>query len=196
MKNIKSWNNFTIISEGLTYHIENNLSIAEPIYRIGSEKWHNLITECKSLYKQGKDFGDDNELLETDMGEIGMYITPGETDGIEVLLDIPFEDDDELNEAEYKGKKVSLSKPFRSSGPKKYAVYVKNPKTDKVIKVNFGDAKGGLRSKINDPDARRQFSQRHSCSTKKDKTTPGYWSCRLPRYSKLLGLAGNFKGYW
>ena len=40
------------------------------------------------------------------------------------------------------------------------------------------------------------FAARHKCSTKKDKTKAGYWSCRLPRYAKLLGLKSNFGGFW
>lgn len=99
-------------------------------------------------------------------------------------------------EAEYKGRKVELNKPTRSSGPKKYKVYVKNPKTGNVIKVNFGDVKGGLTSKINDKDARKAFADRHNCETKKDKTKPGYWSCNLPKYAKSLGLSGGGNFYW
>ena len=46
-----------------------------------------------------------------------------------------------------------LNKPKRSGGPSKYVVYVKNPKTGNVMKINFGDKKGGLTSRINDSDA-------------------------------------------
>ena len=80
----------------------------------------------------------------------------------------------ELNESEYQGKKVRLNYPTRSSGPKKYKVFVKNPKTGKVIKVNFGDVSGGLSAKVSDPKARKSFAARHQCHLKKDKTKPGY----------------------
>jgi len=100
-----------------------------------------------------------------------------------------------LSEAEYKGKKVELNKPMRdSSGGKAYKVYVKDPKTGNIKTVRFGS--GGLRAKINDPKARQAFAKRHKCSTKKDKTKASYWSCRLPRYAKLLGLKSNFSGFW
>lgn len=102
----------------------------------------------------------------------------------------------ELEEAEYDGRDVDLNKPMRSSGPTKYQVYVRNPKTDKVIKVNFGDEKGGLSSKINDPEARKSFVARHNCEDKKDKTKAGYWSCRLPRYWKELGLKKTSHKWW
>ena len=100
-----------------------------------------------------------------------------------------------LDEAKYKGKEVKLNKPMRSSGPKKYKVYTKNAKGNVVV-VNFGDAKGGLTAKINNAKARKAFSDRHNCPTKKDKTKAGYWSCRLPRYASLLGLKSSFGGYW
>ena len=100
-----------------------------------------------------------------------------------------------LAEAKYQGREVKLNKPQRSSGPKKYKVYTKNAKGN-VIVVNFGDAKGGLTAKINNAKARKAFSDRHNCPTKKDKTKAGYWSCRLPRYASLLGLKSSFGGYW
>jgi len=99
----------------------------------------------------------------------------------------------QLDEAKKNTKK--LNKPMRdSSGGKAYKVYVKDPKTKKIKTVRFGS--GGLRAKINDKKARNAFASRHKCSTKKDKTKAGYWSCRLPRYAKLLGLKSNFGGFW
>jgi hypothetical protein len=89
-----------------------------------------------------------------------------------------------------------LNKPKRSSGKKKYVVYVKNPKTGNVKKIEFGDEKGGLTSKINDRDAARNFASRHNCDTKTDKTKPGYWACRLPKYAKDLGLKGGGSYFW
>ena len=88
-----------------------------------------------------------------------------------------------------------IGKPMRdTSGGKAYKVYVKDPKTKKVKTVRFGS--GGLRAKINDSKARAAFAARHKCSTKKDRTKAGYWSCRLPRYAKLLGLKSSFSGFW
>ena len=104
----------------------------------------------------------------------------------------------DLSEAKKKkGKNENkpIGKPMRdTSGGKAYKVYVRDPKTKKVKTVRFGS--GGLRAKINDSKARAAFAARHKCSTKKDKTKAGYWSCRLPRYAKLLGLKSNFGGFW
>jgi len=83
----------------------------------------------------------------------------------------------ELMESEYQGKTVSLGKPFRTpGGPKKFAVYVKNGKGN-VVKVTFGDP--NLSIKRDNPTRKKAFRARHKCSQKKDRTSAGYWSCRM-----------------
>lgn len=99
-----------------------------------------------------------------------------------------------LNEAEKK-KQPALGKPKRG-GSKKFYVYVKDPRTKRIKKVSFGMAGGGLHAKLNNPKARQAFSKRHNCPQKKDRTKASYWSCRLPRYSKLLGFKTTFSGFW
>lgn len=107
----------------------------------------------------------------------------------------PFSLDTIINEAKKKKKDPPIGKPMRdSSGGKAYKVYVRDPKTKNIKTVRFGS--GGLRAKINDPKARQAFAKRHKCSTKKDRTKASYWSCRLPRYAKLLGLKSSFSGFW
>ena len=86
--------------------------------------------------------------------------------------------------AEYQGKKVTLNKPFRTQGgKKKFAVYVQNP-AGKVVIVRFGDP--NMEIKRDDPKRRKAFRDRHNCSEKKDRTTPGYWSCRQWRGSNKV----------
>jgi hypothetical protein len=99
-----------------------------------------------------------------------------------------------LDEAEKK-KQPALGKPKRG-GSKKFYVYVKDPRTKRIKKVSFGMAGGGLRAKLNNSKARSAFSKRHNCPQKKDRTKASYWSCRLPRYAKLLGFKTTFSGYW
>ena len=109
----------------------------------------------------------------------------------------PSKEREELPVAEAKAKKSNkkLNKPMRdSSGGKAYKVYVKDPKTGNIKTVRFGS--GGLKAKINNKKARTAFAKRHNCANKKDKTKAGYWSCRLPRYAKLLGLKSSFSGFW
>lgn len=95
-----------------------------------------------------------------------------------------------LDEAEYQGKKVDLNSPKRG-GPKKFYVYVKNPKTGRVKKISWGDT-SGLSVKAKNRGAVRSFVARHKCKQKNDKMKAGYWACRTPRY-KALGVKG---GQW
>lgn len=83
---------------------------------------------------------------------------------------------DELNEAEYQGRKVTLNKPMRGD-VKKFKVYVKDPKTGNVKKVNFGDP--DMRIRKSNPEARKSFRARHKCDQQKDKTSAAYWSCKM-----------------
>ena len=78
-------------------------------------------------------------------------------------------------EAKYQGRTVPLGKPMRGDS-KKFKVYVKNPKTDKVVKVNFG-AKG-MNIKKNNPKRRSAFRARHNCKNPGPRTKARYWSCR------------------
>lgn len=180
------------ISENLIYHLDNNISVLDNIFRPGSDAFFSLLKEARENFNNIELLDIDRQLFEnTDLGEFV------EIDGQMIPLDLPMLDQESINEAEYKGKKVKLNKPMRNTGSgKKYKVYVKNPKTGKVKVVRFGDLKGGLASKINDPEARRDFAKRHKCKDKKDKTKPGYWSCNLPRYAKYLGLSGGGNFYW
>jgi len=81
----------------------------------------------------------------------------------------------EINEAEYQGRKVPLGKPMRGD-IKKFKVYVKNPKTGKVVKVNFGQK--GMNIKKNNPKRRAAFRARHNCANPGPRTKARYWSCR------------------
>ena len=92
-----------------------------------------------------------------------------------------------INEAEYKGKKVTLNKPTKGD-VKKFKVYVKNDKGN-VIKVNFGDPNMEIRR--DNAEAKKSFRARHKCSEKKDKTTAGYWSCKMWSNKKVSDITEN-----
>ena len=85
------------------------------------------------------------------------------------------EDETELFDAEYRGRKVPLNKPMRGD-VKKFKVFVKDPKTGNVKKVNFGDPK--MRIRKSNPKARKSFRARHNCDNPGPKTKARYWSCR------------------
>jgi len=80
-----------------------------------------------------------------------------------------------LEEAKYQGKTVPLNKPMKGD-VKKSKVYVKDPKTGNVKKVNFGDKK--MRIKKSNPKRRKSFRARHNCKNPGPKTKARYWSCR------------------
>ena len=87
---------------------------------------------------------------------------------------------EDINEAEYQGRKVKLGKPMQGD-TKKFKVYVKNPKGN-VVKVNFGQgggAKGGtMRIRKSNPKARKSFRARHNCDSPGPRHKARYWSCR------------------
>jgi hypothetical protein len=196
-----------ILSENLRYHVVNQLPLTENTFRYGSQSFLNLWAEARSLYLREIIHvnEDDKQILEeTDLGNYGMYENQRVALDLLMLLE-------EVNSPAYKGpegyddasdsyinetdkKNPPLGKPKRG-GSKKFYVYVKNPKTKKIKKVSFGDT-SGLSAKINNPEARRAFAARHDCKNKTDKTKASYWSCRLPRYAKLLGLKSSFSGFW
>lgn len=78
--------------------------------------------------------------------------------------------------ATYKGKTVTLNKPFRTKGPKKFAVYVKNDKGNVVV-VRFGDPNMSI--KRDDPERRKSFRARHGCDNPGPKWKAKYWSCKF-----------------
>ena len=78
-------------------------------------------------------------------------------------------------EAEYRGRKVKLGKPTRGD-VKKFKVYVRDPKTKNIKKVNFGDP--NMRIKKSSPARRRSFRARHNCDNPGPRTKARYWSCR------------------
>lgn len=97
---------------------------------------------------------------------------------------IPMEEDN-MSEAEYQGRNVPLGKPMRGD-VKKFKVYVKDPKTGNVKKVNFGH--GGtsakragqktMKIKKSNPARRKSFRARHNCANPGPRTKARYWSCR------------------
>ena len=180
----------SLLSENLQYHIDKQIPLFETVFRIGSNAHLKLIKEARKMYSRNViDLCEEDEhLIKTHLGEFALY------ENESVPLDLPMLEEAEIDEAEFKGKDVSLNKPKRG-GSKKYYVYVKSPKTGKVKKVSFGDTTG-LSAKIHNKEARNAFAARHDCKNKKDRTKAGYWSCNLPRYAKALGLGANMNTYW
>ena len=147
----------------------------EEILNNGHDWAQDHISEAKNNMDQVFDFlmneikGEDSEFqTESYLPNIrGKKIYEDQYGSVEILP---------IQESEYKGRKVTLNKPFYTpDGPKKRSVYVKNSKGN-IVKVNFGDP--NMEIKRDSPSHRKSFRARHKCSEKKDKTTPGYWSCK------------------
>lgn len=79
------------------------------------------------------------------------------------------------DEAKYQGREVALGKPMQGD-VKKFKVYVKDPGTGNVKKVNFGDKT--MRIKKSNPARRKSFRARHNCANPGPRTKARYWSCR------------------
>jgi hypothetical protein len=178
------------VSDELKYHIDNNMTLTNNVFRVYSESYFNLVNEVRELWNEGKiDLNEDDILMvESDLGKkvkIGKNL---------IYLDAPYiyeteTEEDILREAKLHGKNVQLNKPHRTpGGPKKFAVYVKS-KTGGVKKVTFGDPK--LKVRNANKKAAKSFRARHKCSQKTDRTTAGYWSCHIGRYAKQLGLSSS-----
>jgi hypothetical protein len=82
---------------------------------------------------------------------------------------------EQIGEAEYQGRKVPVGKPMRGD-VKKFKVFVKDPSTGNIKKVNFGDKK--MRIKKSNPARRKSFRARHNCDNPGPRTKARYWSCR------------------
>ena len=120
----------------------------------------------KQLLKEWKQFLNEEEEY--------YYISDASYDDGSIVEDVEFWDD-VVVEAEYRGRKVKLNKPTRGD-VKKFKVFVKDPKTGNVKKVNFGDK--NMRIKKSNPKRRKSFRARHNCDNPGPKTKARYWSCR------------------
>lgn len=180
------------VTKNLQYHIDNKIPLFNNIFRSHSRAFFDLINEVRFLYENRmiELSNQDAEIVESDLGK---KVTL--SNGKEVYLDIPIIEE-ELSEAEYKGRKVQVGRPMRNTGGgKKYVVYVKNPSTGKIKKISFGDVHGGLTAKVSNAKARKAFASRHQCDKKNDRTKAGYWACRINRYGHLWG-GKTYPGFW
>jgi hypothetical protein len=168
-----------VMTENMQYHIDAKKPLYETTLPYGSKEYLNLWAEARYLYSRGAlnlEGIDKEKVTETHLGEYGMY------EGKKVPLDLPMIDEDDiLNEAEYRGRKVQLGKPMQGD-VKKFKVYVKNDKGN-VVKVNFGfggKSAKGKRMVIKDknPKRRAAFRARHNCKNPGPRWRARYWSCK------------------
>ncbi len=185
------------LEEAILYHLDAGVGVDQNIFRPGSTKFFALFREARQRFYEGtydpKSLEEYELLEDLDIGEFAIY------EGQLVPLDYPIMEGNEehINEAEYKGKKVELNKPKRGGEGGKAYVYVNSGKKNKdgtirVKKVPFGSS---MPDAMGDSPAhkkrRKSFGDRHNCSDKKDKTKPGYWSCRATKF-----FGRDIAGWW
>jgi len=165
-------------------------------YVLESEEDYIVVAGDPESFKIFEGYNALEDLDESDEASKDQAIEEqGEYDNTETSDDDDVEDVNEelnslrrtlgLDEAEYQGRTVKLNKPM-AGDVKKFKVYVKDPKTGNVKKVNFGHGgssakKAGqktMRIRKSNPKARKSFRARHNCDNPGPKTKARYWSCR------------------
>jgi len=239
------------ISEGLYYHIENNLPVNESIYRPQSMMFLKLFAEVRNLYNNGRVQLCESDKYYFDNTDIGTF---GKYNGIKVPLDLPLTEEfltEVLGEGTFDSKEhiaifsspdgeanvykrsdgsyyavvsgeydydmvakdaVEMAAKLKRDGlttkvtgqlteaynkkntplvgepkhgdSKKFYVYTKDK--NEVKKISFIIENNNLKTKLNNLESRRALTECINCSQKKDKTKDSYWSCRLPKYARLL----------
>ena len=157
-------NKITEKSKGLWHNINQKRKRGEKPARKGSKAYKAAVKAGNKL-KKGK-----SESVRVKEGRLKEYKALNKLSDY-IKKQNPYGD---IQEAEYQGRKVKLNTPMQGD-VKKFKVYVKNNKGN-VVKVNFGQK--GMVIKKDNPEARKSFRARHKCDQKKDKTSPGYWSCK------------------
>ena len=181
MQSFKNFTNNSISKQAIEYHIKNNIPLDECIFRYGSENFFEFYNDLRNSYVSSTLFEsytfseDELELIESDLGQFDYY------DGMLVALDFIIEE-----------SQPELNKPKRG-GTKKFYVYVRDPNTGNIKKIEFGDTTG-LSVKYNNPERKKAFGARHNCAEKNDKTKPGYWACRINKYMGKTPKARA--GFW
>jgi len=190
----------------LSKELEYALSVDDGLidaYRYGSDTFFRVINEAKANIDSLEISESERDFISTEIGEFGLF------NGEEVPLDFPISSEDFtsadhiyivdeyfgfVSAAEYQGKDVELNKPMKGD-VKKFKVFVKDPKTGNVRKINFG--LNVTRKLLEDPERRAAFTARHNCEQANDKLTPSYWSCRVNRYfHKIYGGEPIGGKYW
>ena len=195
-----------LLSEGLTYHIDNKISLSEAKYKVGSEEHLSLIREARKLYSRGiiEVSEADKELLQTDLGHFGEYkgeIVPLDLPMLNEMTDDEFAAAKEASRLEDhpESRKIKKTLDLISKEKEKniaeaeyqgrkvelnkpMAGDVKKFKVyvknpkGNVVKVNFGQK--GVKIKKSNPERRKSFRARHNCDNPGPKHKARYWSCK------------------
>jgi hypothetical protein len=140
--------------------------------------YENEIEEYTEKELEDMSFGSKAQQKGINMGDYDKKMKQPKTSPTELYIESKKNDIEPLIEAEYRGRKVKLGKPFYTpGGPRKRAVYVRNDKGN-VVKVGFGEP--GMKIKKGNPARRKSFRARHKCDTNPSpRWKARYWSCRF-----------------
>ena len=137
------------------------------------EPWvQSLITKAEDYISTVSDYGEVDEYDVETLEETKDFINFMKE--YSQMLNLHKEDVNNINEAEYQGRKVELGKIMQGD-VKKFKVYVNNDKGN-VVKVNFGQK--GMVIKKDNPEARKSFRARMNCDSPGPRWKARYWSCR------------------
>ena len=165
----------SVFPNHLLYESEQGATVFEiPLPAVLSEQESDEFAQRLSTYMFEQGYDDFDIEISTEQEEALDEETYDGDDFFEEYGVMWF-NEDQLDEAEYQGRKVSLGKPMQGD-VKKFKVYVKDPKTGNVKKVNFGDP--DMKIKKSNPARRRSFRARHNCDNPGPRTKARYWSCR------------------
>lgn len=145
-----------------------------PLPRALTEQESDEYAQRLSNYMFEQGFDDFDIEISSDIDE-NIIEETYEGDDFFIEYGVMWFNEDQLDEAEYQGRKVSLGKPMQGD-VKKFKVYVKDPGTGNIKKVNFGDP--NMTIKKSNPARRRSFRARHNCDNPGPRTKARYWSCR------------------
>ena len=158
-----------------TFDTEQDTTVMQiPLPRTLSEQESGEYAKRLANYLFSEGYEDFDIYVNADQEQDVTEVTYDGDDFYEEFGVMWFNEDDEIDEAEYQGRKVKLGKPM-AGDVKKFKVYVRNPKGN-VVKVNFGDKK--MRIKKSNPKRRRSFRARHNCDNPGPRHKARYWSCR------------------
>jgi len=139
---LKTFENFDLIySKNLKYHLDNNISVVDNIFRPYSKEHLALLSEVRILFDRGRIGLKESDRRIFKNTDIGRFV---KIKNAMIPLDLPLENNNvQLIENE-----------------KKYVVYVKNILTNKVKKIKFNDKKSKISS--NDKNKAIYWAQRLS----------------------------------
>jgi len=173
------------INEHIKYHIEQELSISESIFRIGSDAYLDFVNRLRDLHESGK----------INLTENDKFIVENLQTGKEGTLSIGGKkktvtlDDPHIRRKDEPGKLYVVYRPHKDGKKDKETGLVK------AVAIGFGEDTGpgndDVRQKHQDPARRKAFLTRHGCSKKTDLYAAGWWSCNLHKFWKKLGLKTN-----